>query len=33
VFVPRTSSTLVATWFRQTEHRSVERVDLGVRPG
>jgi hypothetical protein len=32
VFVPRTSSTSVATWFRQTEGRSVERVILGVRP-
>jgi hypothetical protein len=31
VFVPRTSSTLVATWFWQTEGRSVERVILGVR--
>jgi hypothetical protein len=32
VFVPRTSSTSVATWFWQTEGRSVERVILGVRP-
>jgi hypothetical protein len=32
VFVPRTSSTLVATWFWQTEGRSAERVILGVRP-
>jgi hypothetical protein len=32
VFVPRTSSTPVATWFWQTEDRSVERVILGVRP-
>jgi hypothetical protein len=31
VFVPRASSTLVATWFRQTEGRSAERVILGVR--
>jgi hypothetical protein len=31
-FVPRTSSTLVATWFWQTEGRSAERVILGVRP-
>jgi hypothetical protein len=31
VFVPRTSSTPVATWFRQTEGRSAERVILGVR--
>jgi hypothetical protein len=31
VFVPRTSSTPVATWFWQTEGRSVERVILGVR--
>jgi hypothetical protein len=31
-FVPRTSSTPVATWFWQTEGRSVERVILGVRP-
>jgi hypothetical protein len=32
VFVPRTSSTLVATWFWQTEGRSAERMILGVRP-
>jgi hypothetical protein len=32
VFVPRTSSTPVATWFWQTEDRSAERVILGVRP-
>jgi hypothetical protein len=32
VFVPRTNSTPVATWFWQTEVRSVERVILGVRP-
>jgi hypothetical protein len=32
VFVPRTSSTLLATWFWQTEGRSAERVILGVRP-
>jgi hypothetical protein len=32
VFVPRTSSTTVATWFWQTEGRSAERVILGVRP-
>jgi hypothetical protein len=32
VFVPRTSSTLVATWFWQTEGRSAERVILEVRP-
>jgi hypothetical protein len=31
-FVPRTSSTPVATWFWQTEARSAERVILGVRP-
>jgi hypothetical protein len=31
-FVPRISSTPVATWFWQTEGRSVERVILGVRP-
>jgi hypothetical protein len=31
-FVPRTSSTPVATWCWQTEGRSVERVILGVRP-
>jgi hypothetical protein len=31
VFVPRTSSTPVAMWFRQTEGRSAERVILGVR--
>jgi hypothetical protein len=30
-FVPRTSSTLVATWFWQTEGRSAERVISGVR--
>jgi hypothetical protein len=30
VFVPRTSSTLVATWFWQTEGRSAECVILGV---
>jgi hypothetical protein len=32
VFVPRASSTPVATWFGQTEGRSAERVILGVRP-
>jgi hypothetical protein len=32
VFVPRTSSTLVDTWFWQTEGRSTERVILGVLP-
>jgi hypothetical protein len=32
VFVPRTSSTPVATWFWQTEGRSAKRVILGVRP-
>jgi hypothetical protein len=32
VFVPKTSSTPVATWFWQTEGRSVKRVILGVRP-
>jgi hypothetical protein len=32
VFVPRTSSTPVATWFWQTEGRSAERMILGVRP-
>jgi hypothetical protein len=31
VFVPRTSSTSVATWFWQTEGRSAKRVILGVR--
>jgi hypothetical protein len=31
-FVPRTSSTPVATWFWQTEGRRAERVILGVRP-
>jgi hypothetical protein len=31
VFVPRTSSTPVATWFWQTEGRSAERMILGVR--
>jgi hypothetical protein len=31
VFVPRTSSTPVATWFWQTEGRSAECVILGVR--
>jgi hypothetical protein len=31
VFVPRTSSTLVANWFWQTKGRSAERVILGVR--
>jgi hypothetical protein len=31
-FVPRTSSTPMATWFWQTEGRSMERVILGVRP-
>jgi hypothetical protein len=30
VFVPRTSSTPVATWFWQTEGRSAEYVILGV---
>jgi hypothetical protein len=29
-FVPRTSSTPVATWCWQTEGRSAERVFLGV---
>jgi hypothetical protein len=32
VFVPRTSSTPVATCFWQTEGRNAERVILGVRP-
>jgi hypothetical protein len=32
VFVPRTGSTPVATWFWQTEGRSAERVILGFRP-
>jgi hypothetical protein len=32
VFVSRTSSTQVATWFWQTEGRSAECVILGVRP-
>jgi hypothetical protein len=32
VFVPRTSSTLVATWYWQTEGRSAERLILGVQP-
>jgi hypothetical protein len=32
VFVPMTSSTSVATWFWQTEGRSVERMNLGIRP-
>jgi hypothetical protein len=32
VFVPRTSSTSMATWFWQTEGRGAERVILGVRP-
>jgi hypothetical protein len=32
VFVRRTSSTPVATWFWQTEDRSAERMILGVRP-
>jgi hypothetical protein len=32
VFVPRTSSTPVATWFWQTEGRSAQCVILGVRP-
>jgi hypothetical protein len=32
VFVPRTSSTPVATWFWQNEGKSAERVILGVRP-
>jgi hypothetical protein len=31
VFAPRTSNTLVATWFRQTEGRSAERVIFRVR--
>jgi hypothetical protein len=31
VFVPRTSSTSMATWFWQTEGTSVEHVILGVR--
>jgi hypothetical protein len=30
VFVPRTSSTPVATWFWQMEGRSAERVISGV---
>jgi hypothetical protein len=33
VFVPRTSSTPVATWFWQTGGKSAERVISGVRPG
>jgi hypothetical protein len=32
VSAPHTSSTLVATWFWQTEGRSAECVILGVRP-
>jgi hypothetical protein len=32
VFVPRTSSTPVVTWFWQTKGKSAERVILGVRP-
>jgi hypothetical protein len=32
VFVLRTSSTPVATWFWQTEGRSAKRLILGVRP-
>jgi hypothetical protein len=32
VFAPRTSSTLMATWFWQTKGRSAERMILGVRP-
>jgi hypothetical protein len=32
VFVPRTISTPVATWFWQTKVRSAERVILGVQP-
>jgi hypothetical protein len=32
VFILRTSSTSVTTWFWQTEGRSAERVILGVRP-
>jgi hypothetical protein len=32
VFVPRTSSTPVATWFWQTEGRHAKRVIQGVRP-
>jgi hypothetical protein len=32
VFVPRTSSTPVATWFWQTKGRSAECVLLGVQP-
>jgi hypothetical protein len=32
VFVPRTSTTLVATWFWKTEGKSAEHVILGVRP-
>jgi hypothetical protein len=32
VFVPRTSSTPVATWFWQAEGRSADYVILGVRP-
>jgi hypothetical protein len=31
-FVPRTSSTPVATWFWQTEGRSAEHEFSGVRP-
>jgi hypothetical protein len=31
-FVPRTSSTRVATWFWQTDGRSAERVILRVGP-
>jgi hypothetical protein len=32
VFVPKTSSPPVATWFWQTEGRSAECVILGIRP-
>jgi hypothetical protein len=32
VFVPRTSSTPVATWFWQMEGRSAEHVIFGVQP-
>jgi hypothetical protein len=30
VFVPRSSSTSVATWFSQTKGKSVVRVTLGI---
>jgi hypothetical protein len=32
VFAPRTSITLVATWFWQTDGRSAECVISGLRP-